>query len=328
MFTGSSDKESKEPTNSSQGPGPAVGIHILGQTTINIAASPGAMSTLQVPTQSRSEVPSSVNSSRNPSQPVTPLGNVQAPDGYFALQRPATTLATDDQLRALKDFDTQFLIDDSGSMKLSTSRVPNGPTHWEEVKLVLSDIVKVCAKYDENGVDVFFFNSSLVGQFNKTNVKDPKEVMELFEARSQAGIRGSTPTAEALDLIISPYLKECERHAEDRQFPKPKNVIVLTDGAANNNKLLKQNLISYARRLDTIKAPSDQIGVQFFQVGNVEGVDDFLIHLDNALAEENECRDFIDTRSSEAMGPEGLTARGVLTTVLGGVIRRLDNAII
>ncbi|RPB20456.1 hypothetical protein L211DRAFT_520252 [Terfezia boudieri ATCC MYA-4762] len=285
--------------------------------TVNIIASPGAMSTLQAPSPGRPEVPGSVYSSRNPSPSH---GNFHS---HFRT-------ITDDQLHALKGFDTQFLIDDSGSMKLqSSTAVAKGRTHWEEVKLVLLDIVKVCAEFDENGVDVFFFNSSLVGQFNRTNIKEPKEVMELFEARSQAGIRGSTPTAEALDLIISPYLQECERsRVENRGFPKPKNVIILTDGAANNNKLLKQNLISYARRLDTIDAPPDQIGVQFFQVGNVEGVDDFLTHLDNALSEENECRDFIDTRSSEEMGPEGLTAKGVLTTVLGGVIRRLDNATI
>jgi len=308
-------------------------VSIIGQMTLNIAASPGAMSTLQVPSPvvtPRSEAPIPAYSSRNLSQQGTPPSKVQTSDGYFPTQsqKRIITPATEDQLNDLKNFDTQFLIDDSGSMKQSTSTIAKGKTHWEEVKLVLSDIVKVCADYDENGVDVFFFNSSLVGQFNKTNIKDPKEVMELFEARSQAGIRGSTPTAEALDLIISPYLKECERRVDDQPFPKPKNVIVMTDGAANNNKLLKQNLIRYAKRLDAIKAPSSQIGVQFFQVGNVEGVDDFLIHLDNALAEENDCRDFIDTRSSDAMGPEGLTAKGVLTTVLGGVIRRLDNAII
>jgi len=290
-------------------------------------ASPQAVQAFQGPSPNqtpRSEAPSSP---AYPSlHPSTTKGNMQSPEGYFAPPRRVTTLATDDQLRALKNFDTQFLIDDSGSMRLSTSTVATGKTHWQEVNNVLSNIVEKCAEFDENGVDVFFFNSSLVGQFNGTNIKNPDEIMNLFKARYQAGIRGSTPTAEALDLIIAPYLRECERHAEDLQFPKPRNIIVMTDGAANNNKLLKQNLISYARRLDMIKAPPHQIGVQFFQVGNVEGVDEFLNYLDNAMSEENECRDFIDTKSSEDMGSEGLTARRVLTTVLGGVNRRLDNA--
>ena len=216
------------------------------------------------------------------------------------------------QLLALKGYDTQFLIDDSGSMRLSTSTVATGKTHWQEVNDVLSNIVEICAELD-NGVDVFFFNSSLAGQFNGTNIKNPDEIMNLFKARYQAGIRGSTSIAEALDLIIAPYLQECERHAEDRQFPMPKHIIVMTDGAANSIKLLKQNLISYARRLDMINAPPYQIGVRFFQVGNAEGVGEFLIYLDNAMSEENDCRNFIDTRSSEEMGLEGLTARRVLT---------------
>ncbi|KAF8437878.1 hypothetical protein BGX38DRAFT_1210811 [Terfezia claveryi] len=296
IFTTGSDKGSKVP----------VDVRVTNEITLNIVANP--------PSPGRPEASGSVYPSSNPS----PL------DGYSPHQRTVTTATTDIQLHALANFDTQFLIDDSGSMKLqSSAAAAKGRTHWEEVKLVLSDIVKVCADYDENGVDVFFFNSSLAGQFNRTNIKEPKEVMELFEARSQAGIRGSTPTAEALDLIISPYLQECER---SRYFPKPRNVIVLTDGAANNNKLLKQNLISYARRLDKMEAPLNQIGVQFFQVGNVEGVDEFLTHLDNVLSEENECRDFIDTRSSDDMGTEGLTAKGVLTTVLGGVNR--SNSIV
>ncbi|KAF8419329.1 hypothetical protein EV426DRAFT_615910 [Tirmania nivea] len=343
IFMMGGDKESKNLTNSSRSPPPSPGhvgseqagitlngVNIIGTLTIQAVGIPQVMPTHQELSSGitpRSGAPSSSAAypSTHPSQRVSPRGTVQAPDGYFPS---ATTLASDHELHALKDFDTQFLIDDSGSMRLSTSAVAEGKTHWEEVNHVLSNIVRICAEFDENGVDVFFLNSSLVGQFNRTNIKDPNEVMELFEARYQAGIRGSTPTAEALDLIIAPYLKECEHHAEDRQFPKPKNIIVMTDGAANNNKLLKQNLIGYAKRLDRIKAPPHQVGVQFFQVGNVEGVEEFLAYLDNALSEENECRDFIDTKSSEDMGPEGLTARRVLTTVLGGVNRRLDNAMI
>ena len=296
--------------------------------SIHIGAGPQAVQALQVPPAPQLEIPSSsAHSSRRPSQVISRGNELGSEEGFPPPLRRVTTLATDDQLHALKEYDTQFLIDDSGSMRLSTSKISKGKTHWEEVNQVLSDIVGICAEFDENGVDVFFFNSSLVGQFNRTNIKNPDEVMKLFEDRYQAGIRGSTPTAEALDLIIAPYLKECERcHIEDRKFPKPKNIIVMTDGAANNNKLLRQNLISYAKKLDKIDAPLNQIGVQFFQVGNVEGVEEFLIYLDNALSEDNECRDFIDTKSSEDMGPEGLTARRVLTTVLGGVSRRFDNA--
>lgn len=304
------------------------------QVNIQISA-PGQAMQLQVPsagqvsgqalfhTPGSEHLSNSSGSARHPSQPLI---DAAAPEGYSKPLRRPTTLATEDQLEALRNYDTQFLIDDSGSMRLSTSQIGKGKTHWEEVNSVLSEIVKICAKFDDNGIDVFFFNSSLVGLFNGFDIKNPDEVMKLFEHRERAGIRGSTPTAEALDLIIAPYLSDYERRARNRQkLPKPRNIIVLTDGAANNNKLLKTNLLSYARRLDKINAPSDQIGVQFFQVGRMEGVEEFLNHLDEAMAEENDCRDFIDTRSSEDMGEEGLSAPRVLTTVLGAVNRRLDK---
>lgn len=303
------------------------------QVNIQIAAPCQAMQ-LQVPSAGQtsgqalihtpeSEPLSNSSRSQHPSQPLI---DAAAPEGYSKPLRRPTTLATEDQLEALRNYDTQFLIDDSGSMRLSTSQIGKGKTHWEEVNNVLSEIVKICAKFDDNGIDVFFFNSSLVGLFNGFDIKNPDEVMKLFEGRERAGIRGSTPTAEALDLIIAPYLSDYERRVRNRQkLPKPRNIIVLTDGAANNNKLLKKNLLSYARRLDKINAPSDQIGVQFFQVGRMEGVEEFLNHLDEAMAEENDCRDFIDTRSSEDMGEEGLSAPRVLTTVLGAVNRRLDK---
>ena len=59
----------------------------------------------------------------------------------------------------------------------------------------------------------------------------------------------------------------------------------------------------------------------------MEGVGNFFALLDNALSEENDCRDIIDTKSTEEMGEEGFTPRRVLTTVLGAVNRKLDKEI-
>lgn len=298
-----------------------------------VIAAPGAL-----PTTPLLENPPA-SPSKLVSQPVTPQPASTSLD-YFSLRRPslqtpattesattesATKSATTEELEALlKNYDTQFLIDDSGSMRLSTSTVSVGKTHWDEVKDVTMSIVKKCAP---DGVDVYFFNSLLVGQYKGLDIKTPEAVMKLFEDRWEDGIRGSTPTAEALDLIITPYLNDCENtHKEQNKFPKPRNIIVMTDGAANNNNLLRQNLISYARRLDAMKAPTDQIGIQFFQVGKVEGVGKFFEYLDNALGMEVGCRDFIETESTEKLKDGGLTAVKVLETVLGGVNRRLDDS--
>ncbi|KAF8462904.1 hypothetical protein BDZ91DRAFT_319504 [Kalaharituber pfeilii] len=239
----------------------------------------------------------------------------------------STKSVKDDDFALLRRFDTIFLIDDSASMNLTTSTLKNPKSHWSEVRDVLTAIVGLCAEFDQNGVDVHFINSSLTStKFSGHNIKDAKGVMKLFEARAKHGIRGSTPTAEALDLIIKPYLKECAESSKlNSKLPKPRNIIILTDGEANNNHKLKKNLIGYAKQLDKIGAPPEQLGIQFFQVGNLDGVQDFFAWLDNGLSEQNECRDIIDTKSTEEMGEEGLTGRRILTTVLGGVNRRLDK---
>ena len=249
------------------------------------------------------------------------------PEGHHRPRRTSTS-ASDEELAALAHFDTVFIIDDSGSMNMSTSTLGGSQTHWQEVEAILAQIVGICTKFDENGVDVYFFNSCLINDdFVGRNIKNEHKVMELFKRRAEAGVRGSTPTAEALDHVVAPYLKACEQTRPGAPLPKPTNIIVMTDGEANNNRLLKRNLLNYARRLDRINAPPMQLGVQFFQVGNMEGVDNFFAYLDNALSEENNCRDIIDTKSTEEMGEGGLTPRRVLTTVLGAVNRRLDREI-
>ena len=255
-------------------------------------------------------------------------------------KRTGSVLATDDELKALADYDTVFVIDDSSSMHERTSTHTN-ETHWEQAGKVLESLVSICSSFDTNGIDVYFLNSMLgrvmvkrrgkydYEKFIGKNIKRGSEAMRLFKDREAAYIQGSTPTAESLHEIIAPYVKEClnawSRNKENPAFPKPVNIILITDGAANNNVLLIQYLNNWARALDRIDAPPDQLGIQFFQVGNKEGVSQFLMYLDSAMSEEGGYRDMVDTKSSEEMGELGLTGRRILTTVLGAVNRRLDR---
>ncbi|KAI5805578.1 hypothetical protein DFH27DRAFT_551813 [Peziza echinospora] len=287
---------------------------------------------------------------RNSALPEVPQKRFDNAGEKKDIQQPTraqTILATDDELQALAAYDTVFIIDDSGSMHERTSKHTN-ETHWEQAGKVLENLVEICSKFDTNGIDVYFLNSMLgkttvkrhgrstVDTFVGKNITDTREAMKLFRAREAAGIQGSTPTAESLALIIDPYVQECvdawtKFHAGSKSaasspaFPKPVNVIVITDGAANSNEQLIRNMGKWARELDRIEARPDQVGFQFFQIGNMEGVKEFLLYLDNALSEEAGFRDMIDTKGTDEMGETGLTGRRVLTTVLGAVNRRLDR---
>lgn len=55
----------------------------------------------------------------------------------------------EDPLAALKKYDTSFLIDDSESMEM----------FWEELSGALGAVIQKAAQYDEDGVDIAFFNS-------------------------------------------------------------------------------------------------------------------------------------------------------------------------
>ena len=77
-----------------------------------------------------------------------------------------------------------------------------------------------------------------------------------------------TPTGERLEVILKPYIEECEKkHRKNVDLPKKLNVIVITDGAPQDKTKVETVLIDIGRRLDRIEAYPVQLGVQFIQVG-------------------------------------------------------------
>lgn len=56
----------------------------------------------------------------------------------------------EEQLVMLRDFDTVFLVDDSGSM---------AGARWREAKSAIDGVVHQAIKYDEDGIDIYFLNS-------------------------------------------------------------------------------------------------------------------------------------------------------------------------
>lgn len=207
----------------------------------------------------------------------------------------------------LAKYDTAILIDDSGSMAGS---------NWAQTAQALADLVPILTKHDSNGIDVYFLNNTRIEQ----GVRSASDVFNLF---TETRPRGCTPTGKRLGAILRAYL---ERYKRDRHI-KPLNIIVITDGSPTDPACLESELIRAARELDRLRAPQRQVGVQFFQVGNDEGAAESLEELDNALAEENEIRDMVDTVNYKAVGGGSgqLSADGMLKVVLGAVDGNLDR---
>ena len=224
---------------------------------------------------------------------------------------PSTSTASsevtdDDKFAFLSEFDTKFLVDDSGSMAGS---------NWRETRAAIEAIAETCVQYDDDGIDMYFINKN--EKFE--NVTSAGAVREIFES---TGPRGRTPLGQRLQKILSPYLLRCERGEE----PKPINVIVITDGAADDD--VGAVVEGAAKRLDKIHAVPWQVGIQFFQVGRDADATAFLEELDDDLTTKPEnvgMRDIVDTQPYRAQGGSVINRDGILKTVLGAVNKRYDR---
>ncbi|KAI0018242.1 hypothetical protein F4780DRAFT_531822 [Xylariomycetidae sp. FL0641] len=304
----------------------------------------------------------------------------------------------------LKVYDTVFLIDDSGSM---TSGDNNSTlTRWEETRLVIATIASTCTKYDEDGIDLYFFNTKsgkpddgkpdegesvkpgkpgmadtgfyairdVEKVYRAFNEADPTERDKRYRRTGNSEDLGTfnTPTKTRLKLILGVYMdaykeahkKEYEEAYEEaykkalnkalnkaykkrgqisqgsaHRLMTPLNLIVITDGMPDRNdedpsrdEDPDKYLEGLAKDLDELhKTPIDQVGVQFFQVGNDKYATAALKRWDGDSKPEvkrGEYRDIVDTSSWDKMQATkipGLSEDAILKVVLGGVQKRLDK---
>lgn len=283
----------------------------------------------------------------------------RTPSIYSRLRGPSSNNASSetDQFRFLAEFDTLFLIDDSSSMSWddagNTQPQRGQLSRWQQTSKVIEQIVPVCMRYDDDGVDIYFLNDPYHFSFEDRHrgedcwsrtgnsaegkathayigVGNADHVRNIFNARSPAL---STPTGKRLGDIMRTYVNCYEmRQNEGKGPPKPLNIIVITDGAANDQQELREVVVREAERLDSLSAPYHQLGVQFFQVGKDQGAAKCLHQLDDDLVSYRagkELRDIVDCITYEQLSIEGsgseLTADVILKVVLGSVNKHLDN---
>ncbi|WWC92750.1 uncharacterized protein L201_007709 [Kwoniella dendrophila CBS 6074] len=218
----------------------------------------------------------------------------------------------EDALDMLRDFDTVFLVDDSTSM---------AGERWSEARQALMEVAEIAARYDENGVDIYFLNSKRVGK----ELKAAPEVEDLFRGLEP---KGATPTGMRLESILREYMSKLERSQTASPTSgtlsdasvKPMNLIVVTDGAPTDDP--ESVLIACAKRLDRGEYPLSQVGVQFLQIGNDSEAREALQELDDGLSSVHGIRDIVDT---VLYNGEDMSAGLIIKTLLGGINRRLDR---
>lgn len=213
-------------------------------------------------------------------------------------------------LEQLKNFDTQFLIDDSGSMS---------GERWNEARDALMGLAKHALKHDDDGIEIFFLNAVNSGR----TVRNDEDVRQLFYSVTPWS---GTPTGARLEQLLSQYITKLEAAKAKSGNPdpmqswiKPLNLIVITDGEPTDDP--ESVIIAAARRLDAGQFSLTQVGIQFIQVGNDKRASKALHELDTHLSESNDIRDIVDTRPYKSK----LTPELLIAMLLGGINRRIDR---
>ncbi|KKY32295.1 putative von willebrand factor [Diaporthe ampelina] len=219
-------------------------------------------------------------------------------------------------LSFLRCFDTIFLVDDSAAM---------GP-YWADVKALLERITPICAKYDPDGIDLFFLNHRPKGllssmSFRKSGYRriggnTADTVAGVFDRVKPSGKCNMGARLTKLFHWYHGMLKQDEEGAA-------LNLIVITAGAFDDD--IKAPLVHVAKSLDEMGVPEHQVGVQLFQIGKptLEVAQTFE-YLDDQLHKEAHTRDIVDTTTWTGK-PGSLSTDDLLKVVLGAVVKKLDE---
>jgi hypothetical protein len=180
------------------------------------------------------------------------------PPPYSPTATPATVpgpmqKTADSSYAFLTQFDTIFLIDDSGSM---------AGRSWRETREALAAITPICTAHDEDGIDIYFLNNrnprgDKIGGY--TSVTTTSGVETIFNTVRPLG---GTPTGTRLNHILQYFLAQLEQSLERQRrgqeaTVKPLNIIVITDGAPSDD--VETIIVSAAKKLDSWGAEPAQV---------------------------------------------------------------------
>jgi hypothetical protein len=229
-------------------------------------------------------------------------------------------------------FDTVFVIDDTGSMQLAAdsneAATPDMKTRWGVLTKSMRYIGNIAAEYDPDGVDIHFLMSTGLSQ---SNVKSGQEVLNLLAQVDLTKGSGGTYFATVLAEILGPYVAryedyfEATKRREKADKVRPLNIIVLTDGKADDAKSTKKTIIKMGKKLDKMNAPLTQVGIQFLQVGDDKDAAEWLKGLDNDLEDEYDIRDYVDTKTFNNLKNSADFTENLREILLGAIDREIDD---
>ena len=162
-------------------------------------------------------------------------------------------------LDVLSKVRTVILVDDSASMI-------NLPLYgddislescWDQARRIISSVAPKVAQYSRHGIDLHFLNRATIC----SSLHTEKEVHEAFNAVTPAS---GTPTGARVNDILDAYMCTL-RYYQDLL---PLNLLILTDGKANDEEILRWTVEEHLTKIINRGYPAHQLGIEFVQVGN------------------------------------------------------------
>jgi hypothetical protein len=202
-------------------------------------------------------------------------------------------------LRRLAQWDVVFVIDDTNSMdtaadSLEADRTDQRvTTRWDVLVLAMQYVADIAAKYDKDGIDVHFLCSDL----KMNNVTKGQQILDVLACVDLEANTGGTFFERALSPILQAYMAKYKQYHNSitsgtpGHQPKPMNIIVITDGGADDGLQTERLIVRVAKELDEMYAPICQLGIQFVQVGDDAKATKYLKLLDDRLEKTFEIRD-------------------------------------
>ncbi|KAL9086986.1 MAG: hypothetical protein Q9159_003880 [Coniocarpon cinnabarinum] len=276
-------------------------------------------------------------------QHVNTAMNTKSEASRALVARAAPKIEDGKRLAKLNQYDTIFVIDDTSSMALpANERESQRPEtngqgfadHWSVLENCLEGIVDVATAYDQDGgIDVRFLKTGKDtfrdGQtFDQDHLTNGQDLLDrLMLIRSMLGTQrceGGTFFWELLYDLMFERSDKWQKFRKQRDSgevgPKPKfvNIIVITDGAADDPDEIEWAISEVAKSLDASGAPPRCVGVQFVQIGDDKDARDWLKKLDDELGRGDvRFREMIDTKPWDPSNIEGM--------LLGAIVPTEDN---
>jgi len=185
----------------------------------------------------------------------------------------------------LANLDVTVLVDQSGSM--DTTDCPNGKSRWEYSKETAQGIVSGLAKFDDDGIDLIFFNRSMT-VYEK--VKDGSFLDVWNKQRPGGGTELANAIKKALALSGA-------RMGEKNQL-----IICFTDGMPDDQNNVAQAIIDFSKTMER----DAQVAILFARVGQDGTAKKFLEFLDDGLQAKGAKFDIVDTKEIDSLAGKDL----------------------